>query len=199
MRLSTTTEYCLLSAHYIFCNQYFNLIEFRLQTFAIPGPIVLSILSGALFGGAQGFILVCICATTGACLCYTMSLVLGKNLVKRCFEKRLLQFQASLDKNRDDLIYYLLFLRVTPLLPNWFINISSPILNIPLSKFALATFLGLMPMNVMHVKTGLMLSDLQKIGGVDYKTIAMLFGIGFIVLLPTLFKKKLAKKFESEV
>lgn len=55
-----------------------------------------------------------------------------------------------------------------------------------------------MPMNVMHVKTGLMLSDLQKIGGVDYKTLAMLFGIGFIVLLPTLFKKKLAKKFEQE-
>jgi uncharacterized membrane protein YdjX (TVP38/TMEM64 family) len=158
----------------------------------------LSILSGALFGGVQGFLLVCFCATSGACLCYTMSMVLGKNLVKRCFEKRLLQFQASLNKNRDDLIYYLLFLRVTPLLPNWFINISSPILEVPLSKFALATFLGLMPMNVMHVKTGLMLSDLQKIGGVDYKTLAMLFGIGFIVLLPTLFKKKLAKKFEQE-
>jgi uncharacterized membrane protein YdjX (TVP38/TMEM64 family) len=125
-------------------------------------------------------------------------MVLGKNLVKRCFEKRLLQFQASLNKNRDDLIYYLLFLRVTPLLPNWFINISSPILEVPLYKFALATFLGLMPMNVMHVKTGLMLSDLQKIGGVDYKTLAMLFGIGFIVLLPTLFKKKLSKKFEQD-
>lgn len=87
---------------------------------------------------------------------------------------------------------------MTPLLPNWFINISSPLLEVPLSKFALATFLGLMPMNVMHVKTGLMLSDLQKIGGVDYKTLIMLFGIGFVVLLPTLFKKKLAQKFEQE-
>jgi uncharacterized membrane protein YdjX (TVP38/TMEM64 family) len=60
-------------------------------------------------------------------------------------------------------------LRVTPLLPNWFINISSPILNVPISKFALATFLGLMPMNVVHVRTGLMLNDLQKVGGIDFK------------------------------
>lgn len=62
----------------------------RLQTFAIPGPIFLSILSGALFGGVQGFLLVGLCATSGACLCYTMSLVLGKKLVRRCFEKRLI-------------------------------------------------------------------------------------------------------------
>ena len=158
----------------------------------------MSILSGALFGGVQGFFLVCFCATTGACLCYTMSIILGKNLIRKYFSLRLSQFQASLDKNRDDLIYYLLFLRVTPLLPNWFINISSPLLNVPLSKFALATFLGLMPMNVMHVKTGLMLNDLQSVGGIDLKTVAMLFGIGFLVLLPTFFKKKLQSKFEKE-
>ncbi len=67
------------------------------------------------------------------------------------------------------MIYYLLFLRITPLLPNWFINISSPILEVPLWKFFIATFLGLMPMNVMHVKTGLMINDIQTVGGVDLK------------------------------
>jgi uncharacterized membrane protein YdjX (TVP38/TMEM64 family) len=69
---------------------------------------------------------------------------------------------------------------------------------VPLRTFALATLLGLMPMNVMHVKTGLMLNDLQSVGGIDFKTVAMLFGIGGIVLLPTLFKKKLQSKFEKE-
>jgi hypothetical protein len=51
-------------------------------------------------------------------------------------------------------------------------------------------------MNVVHVKTGLMLNDLQSVGGIDYKTIAALFGIGFLALLPTFFKKSLAQKFE---
>ena len=51
-------------------------------------------------------------------------------------------------------------------------------------------------MNVMHVKTGLMLNDLQTVGGVDLKTVAALFGIGFVALLPTFFKKKLQEKFD---
>jgi uncharacterized membrane protein YdjX (TVP38/TMEM64 family) len=142
---------------------------YRLQTFAIPGPIFLSILSGAIFGGVQGFLLVGLCATTGACLCYTMSMILGRNLVKKYFHHRLVWFKGQLDKHHDDLLYYLLFLRITPLLPNWFINISSPILDVPISKFFIATFIGLMPMNVIHVKTGLMLNDLQTVGGVDLK------------------------------
>jgi uncharacterized membrane protein YdjX (TVP38/TMEM64 family) len=90
-----------------------------------------------------------------------MSLLLGKRLVQKFFSGRIQWFKGQLDKHQDDLFYYLLFLRITPLLPNWFINISSPILDVPISKFFLATFLGLMPMNVIHVKTGLMLNDLQ--------------------------------------
>ena len=39
-----------------------------LQTFAIPGAVFLSILSGALFGPYLGFSLVCLCATSGACI-----------------------------------------------------------------------------------------------------------------------------------
>ena len=45
-------------------------------------------------------------------------------------------------KNNDNLMYYLLFLRITPLLPNWFVNVSSPIVGIPVSKFVLATLIG---------------------------------------------------------
>ena len=89
-----------------------------------------------------------------------MSLILGKNLVKRCFKERLIWFKGQLDKQQDDLIFYLLFLRITPIVPNWFINISSPILDVSIFKFIFATFVGLMPMNVIHIKTGLMLNDL---------------------------------------
>ncbi|CDW74771.1 UNKNOWN [Stylonychia lemnae] len=139
-----------------------------LQTFAIPGPIFLSVLSGAIFGGVPGFLMVCLCATSGASLCYTLSWLLGRNLVKRFFNQRLIQMQAQLEKQKDNLIFYLLFLRITPIVPNFFINISSPILNVPLSKFFIATLFGLMPMNIIHVKTGMMLNDIQQVGA-DFK------------------------------
>lgn len=74
IQVYTNTNYWeVLSA---FCFLYIFL-----QTFAIPGPIFLSILSGALFGGVEGFFLVCFCATSGASMCYGLSSVLGKPLV----------------------------------------------------------------------------------------------------------------------
>jgi len=39
-------------------------------------------------------------------------------------------------------MYYLLFLRLTPLLPNWFVNVACPVVGVPLWKFAAATFIG---------------------------------------------------------
>lgn len=97
--------------------------------------------------------------------------------MKKYFRERLIWFKKKLDDHSDELIYYLLFLRITPLLPNWFINISSPILDVPLSKFFLATFIGLMPMNLMHVQTGMMLNDVDKVGGFDPKVCNLCFNL----------------------
>ena len=35
-------------------------------------------------------------------------------------------FPQKVDKHRNDIFNYMIFLRVTPFLPNWFINIASP-------------------------------------------------------------------------
>lgn len=54
----------------------------------------------------------------------------------------------------------MLFLRITPILPNVFINVASPLVNVPYSIFFAATFFGLMPMNIVHINTGLMLNEI---------------------------------------
>ena len=43
----------------------------------------------------------------------------------------------QVDRRRGDLFNYIIFLRVTPLLPNIFINIASPVVDVPLRPFAL--------------------------------------------------------------
>ena len=48
----------------------------------------------------------------------------------------------QVDKQRDNLLFYIIFLRITPFLPNWFINITSPIINVPLWPFWFGTFIG---------------------------------------------------------
>jgi len=41
-----------------------------------------------------------------------------------------------------NLFWYMLFLRITPLIPNWFVNISSPIVGIPFPYFFFGTLFG---------------------------------------------------------
>eukprot|EP01017_Pseudomicrothorax_dubius_P029120 TRINITY_DN3507_c0_g2_i2.p1 TRINITY_DN3507_c0_g2~~TRINITY_DN3507_c0_g2_i2.p1 ORF type:complete len:279 (-),score=36.67 TRINITY_DN3507_c0_g2_i2:50-886(-) len=183
LEVYTKSNYYLVV--FIFCYLYV-----LLQSFAIPGPLILSILSGALFGFKTGFILVCICATFGASACYMISLTLGKGLVVKYFPGRVVDFHNKVHSNRDHLFWYMLSLRLTPLVPNWLVNISSPIVGIPLTHFFFGTLLGLMPANIIHVRTGLTLSDIQKIG-LNLSNIFLLVILGFVALIPTLIKKKI--------
>jgi len=49
----------------------------------------------------------------------------------------------KLQKHRDNLFWFMLFLRISPMLPNWFVNISSPIVGVPYFIFFLATLIGI--------------------------------------------------------
>lgn len=113
-----------------------------LQTFAIPGSLFLSILSGFLFRFPVALALICFCSAVGATLCYLLSLLLGRRLVKHYFPKRAEIWAQQVQKHKDDMLSYILFLRMTPLLPNWFINLVAPVIGVPLFPFALGTFLG---------------------------------------------------------
>mmetsp|Transcript_52490 Transcript_52490/g.60038 ORF Transcript_52490/g.60038 Transcript_52490/m.60038 type:complete len:267 (-) Transcript_52490:87-887(-) len=168
-----------------------------LQAFAIPGPLILSILSGALFGGVIGFVMVSLCATCGACACYLMSDVFAKSLIIRSFPDMIVRFNVKIRDNTENLIYYLLFLRITPILPNWFINISTPIVGVSFTQFLIATFLGLIPANIIHVRTGMTLSEIQKVG-FDPKALLGLFVLGCFALIPTLIKRKYEEKSKQE-
>ena len=45
-------------------------------------------------------------------------------------------------RNKNTIFSYMLFLRVTPFFPNWFINLASPHVGVPLREFFVATFIG---------------------------------------------------------
>lgn len=45
----------------------------------------------------------------------------------------------------------MLFLRISPIVPNWFVNVASPIVGMPIHIFAFGTFFGLMPLNIIHL------------------------------------------------
>ena len=80
-----------------------------------------------------------------------MSLTLAKNLVLKKFPELFKKFHHMVSRHRHNLFWYMLFLRLTPLVPNWFVNLASPLVNIPYHYFLIASAFGMMPMNFVLI------------------------------------------------
>jgi uncharacterized membrane protein YdjX (TVP38/TMEM64 family) len=74
--------------------------------------------------------------------CYLMAQVVGRPLAKKFAPVKTAEWQTKVDEHKDDLFNYILFLRITPFLPNWFINLVGPLVGVPLSPFFWGSVIG---------------------------------------------------------
>ncbi|KAL2641362.1 hypothetical protein R1flu_008949 [Riccia fluitans] len=160
-----------------------------LQTFMIPGTIFINVLAGSLYGFYEALFLVLVLAGSGSSLCYCLSNFILKEIVYYYFPERCEWLAREVHRHRHNLLNYMLFLRVTPILPNWFINVSSPLVGVPYRDFAIGTTVGLIPASVVGVKAGGILSTINSLGDLyDFWTIATFSIIAVLVLLPVIIK-----------
>ncbi|CAG9091076.1 unnamed protein product [Plutella xylostella] len=173
------------------------LVYIFLQTFAIPGSIFLSILSGFLFPFYLALLLVCCCSAVGASLCFFLSNLLGKKVIKKFFPEKAATWAKAVDKHRNNLLNYIIFLRVTPLLPNWFINMSAPVIGVPLVPFALGTFIGVAPPSFVAIQAGQTLHTLTSTSDAwSWMSITVLTLFALLSLIPVLLKNRFKDKFD---
>ncbi|CAL8104879.1 unnamed protein product [Orchesella dallaii] len=174
------------------------LVYIFLQTFAIPGSIFLSILSGFLFNYWVALPLVCFCSATGASCCYGLSWLVGRRLIFKYFPERVNSWSLTVERHRDNLLNYIIFLRVTPFLPNWFINITSPVLGVPIVPFFVGTFIGVAPPSFVAVQAGTTLNMLTSSSdAVSWTSLIILIVLGCVSLIPVLLKNQLKEKFDK--
>jgi uncharacterized membrane protein YdjX (TVP38/TMEM64 family) len=169
-----------------------------LQAFAVPGPAILAVLMAALFGGLNGAIMSMACSLIGSSICYTLFGIVGKPILDRYFSSGVAKMRLKIRQNGDNMFFYFLFLRVTPLLPNWFINISSGNLGISFLTFFFGTMIGLIPNAIILARAGVELATLgdasKAPGGFDLQRALGLLGIGALALLPILLKNRFKDK-----
>ncbi|KAI1707680.1 SNARE associated golgi protein domain-containing protein [Ditylenchus destructor] len=160
-----------------------------LQSFAIPGSIFLTILSGYLFPFPVALALVCMCSALGAAVCYYLSHSVGRKLMTKFFPDRLLKWQAEIQSQRENLFNYIVFLRVTPILPNWFINIASPLLDVPLKPFFFGTLAGVAPPSFLFIQAGTTLQMMTTTNAMwSWSSTGMLGFFAVLSLLPVVYK-----------
>ncbi len=189
-------EYSSQSRAYVlllFCSAYL----FK-QAFAVPGSALLNVLSGAVFGLGPGFALSSVLTAFGATCCYGLARVCGGvDVAERFFPERLATFKRNLAAADEAgrLTYFLLFLRLFPMSPNWAVNISCGILGVPVAKFFLTVLFGLMPYNFVCVQTGSLLAQVGSLeDALTWSTFAQLTAVAVVVLLPGLVVRRRKNK-----
>uniref|UniRef100_A0A6P7GIV9 Transmembrane protein 41 homolog isoform X1 n=1 Tax=Diabrotica virgifera virgifera TaxID=50390 RepID=A0A6P7GIV9_DIAVI len=168
-----------------------------LQTFAIPGSLFLSILSGFLFPFFTALTLVCTCSMVGASLCFMLSQILGRKLVLHYFPEKARKWAVQVEKHRSNMLNYIIFLRITPFFPNWFINLTAPVIGVPLYPFAFGTFIGVAPPSFIAIKGGQTLHDMTASDtAFNMTSFVWLIVFGVMSLIPILLKNRLREKME---
>lgn len=170
-----------------------------LQTFAIPGSIFLSIVSGYLFSFPVALLLVCFCSATGASFCYLLSYLAGRPLVHKYVPDRAAEWAVKVERQNEqnNILSYIIFLRITPFLPNWFINLVSPVIGVKLTPFWIGTFLGVAPPSFVAIQAGTTLQQLtSSTDAITIWSIAILAGFAILSIIPVLLRRRLKTKFE---
>ena len=100
------------------------------------------------------------------------------------------RFRLRLRENSHRLVYFLLFLRIFPMSPNWAINVGCGVLGVPLGTFFGTVLVGLMPYNFICVQTGAILSSLSGVGDIfTWWNMMQLTAIALVALLPGVIAK----------
>ncbi|KZV97442.1 hypothetical protein EXIGLDRAFT_764402 [Exidia glandulosa HHB12029] len=124
------------------------------QAFCVPGSMYLSILGGAMWGVPLTVPLVCLCVAFGSTLCYSLSAAFGPALLAvPKWRTRIEAFGDKVEAQRANLFSYMVILRISPV-PHWLTNLVSPHVRIGVSLFWITSFVGAVPLAVIHATIG---------------------------------------------
>jgi uncharacterized membrane protein YdjX (TVP38/TMEM64 family) len=117
----------------------------------VPGGALLTATGGLVFGVGLATIATVIGATIGA----TLIFIIARTLLADWLQKRKAAwFQKLRAGFEKDAFHYLLFLRMVPAFPFWFVNIAAAVLGLPLRTFVLGTLIGIIPASLAFTSAG---------------------------------------------
>lgn len=100
-----------------------------MQSFMIPGVLFLNPIAGSLLPFWSAFSLVQFCSTLGSCVAYGLAMWLLVDVASIAWAAKLSKFKASVLRNRSDLVNYIVAIRLSPVAPNFFINLACPVVG----------------------------------------------------------------------
>lgn len=131
--------------------------------FSIPGAAVMTLAGGALFGLAQGLIIVSFASTLGATLAFLGARYFLRDTVQARFGERLKAINQGVEKEGA---FYLFTLRLVPVFPFFLINLLMGLTPMKAFTFFWVSQLGMLAGTAVYVNAGTELAQLTSLAGI---------------------------------
>jgi uncharacterized membrane protein YdjX (TVP38/TMEM64 family) len=155
----------------------------------IPMAAVMTLLAGLLFGPLLGTILFSCCATVAALIQMVACRYLFFDAVRRASLKRprLEKWFAMIDRGIErEGVFYLILMRMTPVIPFFAINVGISFTRLPVRTFWWGTQLGMLPVTIIVVWFGSTVSEIRS--SRDLLSPSMILSLSLLVLFPIVFR-----------
>jgi len=121
---------------------FFEVLYVGIKMLAIPATFTLCILAGALFPMPLCQLVTGVGEAVGSSLCFLLSQAFLAPIVEHFFAGKLAMMRAKAHEERQYMLSFNFFLRLTPFMPNWMINLSCPLVGVPLTPFFVGSLFG---------------------------------------------------------
>jgi uncharacterized membrane protein YdjX (TVP38/TMEM64 family) len=141
-------------AHYAATVAAFVAAYVGIVAFSLPGATVATLTGGFLFGVFPGALFNVSAATIGATLIFLAARWgLGERLAQRMDqgEGRIQRIKRGIDENQWEMLF---LIRLVPAVPFFVANLLPALVGVPLGRYVISTFLGIIPGAVVYTSVG---------------------------------------------
>jgi uncharacterized membrane protein YdjX (TVP38/TMEM64 family) len=188
-------------ANYLGTVLAFVAVYVLIVAFSLPGATVATLTGGFLFGTFPGALFNIVAATLGATAIFLAARWgLGERLAARmdASEGRVKRIKEGIDQNQWEMLF---LIRLVPAVPFFVANLIPALVGVPLSRFVITTFLGIIPGAVVYTSVGAGLGEVFARGespdlGIIFEPQILLpiLGLAALAALPILVKAVRGRK-----
>lgn len=188
-------------ANYIATVGVFVLAYAGIVAFSLPGATIATLTGGFLFATFPGALFNITGATIGATLIFLAARMgLGDRLSAKLDASggMVRKIKAGIDENQWEMLF---LIRLIPVVPFFVANLVPAFVGVPLWRYVLTTFIGIMPGAVVYTSIGAGLGEVFARGetpnlGIIFEPHVLLpiLGLSALALLPVILKAVRGKK-----
>jgi uncharacterized membrane protein YdjX (TVP38/TMEM64 family) len=177
-RLKEQVDQHLLLSTVLYVGLYITL-----SGLSLPFSTPVSLLGGFLFDLWLGVLLVSFASTTGSTLAFLASRYLFRDFVYRRFGPWFDRVNRGLEQDGP---YYLLTLRLMPIVPFFIVNLAMGLTRMPVRRFWWLSQLGMLPATILYVNAGKELGSINSPR--EIFTFRLMGSLALLALAPLLFR-----------